>query len=331
VDYLDLLSIGVGMDATGPTRKYSSEWKAFTVFNWNRSTGPGVNYKHIDCSGDGVIDAYDTLIIQQNYNKTHDTYVLPQQIGNSNDPVLGFQFEKDTFYAGDTVYARLQLGTNTNKINDCYGIGWEYTYDDAKSVPNSFRFEYACDLFCKPDELQMYRPLPQGGEAAMVRISHQGFTGDGELASIEYILQDTLHAVYNPKGERLWANVNFAQAIDSNGNILGLYLQSDSAVVMPKRAGQVTPPPPPPPPADTTKHEIKIYLNPAYGTLVIETGDEDIQRVSLCNLLGQVVYSISDINKDKIEIPISQFRSGMYILLLETDSKSMTQKVIILH
>jgi hypothetical protein len=330
VDYLDLLSIGVGMDAEGPTRKFVNQWKAFTASNWNKFTGQAVNYKHIDCNGDGIIDGYDTLIIQQNYNKTHDTYVLPQQIGNSSDPVLGFRFEKDTFYAGDTVRARLQLGSNAKQIKDCYGIGWRYTYDDAKSVPNSFRFEYACDLFCKPDELQMYRPLPQGGEAAMVRISHQGFTGDGELASIEYILQDTLHAVYDPKGEKLWASINFAEALDSNGNILGLYLQSDSAVVMPKRSGQVTPPPPPPP-ADTTKHVIKIYPYPADQTLVVETGDDDIQRVTLCNLLGQVVYSISDVNKDKIEIPISQFRSGMYILLLETDSKSITQKVIILH
>ena len=74
VDNFDLLNIGLAYDSVGPLRPNATIlWDDQTAPNW-MITQPGidVDFKHIDCNGDGMINADDTLAITQNWGEMHN-------------------------------------------------------------------------------------------------------------------------------------------------------------------------------------------------------------------------------------------------------------------
>ncbi|MGZ5282484.1 MAG: hypothetical protein ACXWEY_09435, partial [Bacteroidia bacterium] len=92
VNHLDILEIGVGFGANGLARTDTSTyWKAQQTTSWNRQTYYGIDYKHLDCDGNGKIDANDTLTVTRNYGKKRSSDFNQQELQNSNHYIT-FQF-----------------------------------------------------------------------------------------------------------------------------------------------------------------------------------------------------------------------------------------------
>jgi hypothetical protein len=326
-DYLDVLALGIGYKATGPTRNNASNtWKGVTADDWNKKTAKGFDYKHMDCNGDGVINGKDTTAIALNYNRFYGKPPVRKQGGTLTDPVLRWVFDKQTYHPGDTVHANLKLGSSSVPINDCYGIGWKYAYDDKWMVPGSVRFAYACDLFCNaPDELHFHRVDGTGGEVTLVRTQHKGFSGNGTLATLSYILLDSSHAHYSSTGEVTWIVLTYAEPVDSLGNILPLQTQTGFTTIMPL------------PPVSgigerkEIEKEIRVYPNPANQTLLVETGSLHAQEIVLFNAIGKEVYSDAWHKAKVAEIPVSGLASGLYFITIKTQEGVISRKIIVQH
>lgn len=74
------------------------------------------------------------------------------------------------------------------------------------------------------------------------------------------------------------------------------------------------------------KNDIRIYPNPA--TEVINVEGLDMQKVTIMNYHGQIVYE----NKNPLlnnSINIEQFISGIYILKIETSNGLQIKKIVI--
>ncbi len=82
---------------------------------------------------------------------------------------------------------------------------------------------------------------------------------------------------------------------------------------------------------DTTIEGALIYADNELDKLYIKGLTEDINKLTITNLLGQTVKSYSDIEHQKASdgITINYLSSGIYIINIETDTKQQGKKVII--
>jgi hypothetical protein len=78
---------------------------------------------------------------------------------------------------------------------------------------------------------------------------------------------------------------------------------------------------------DNKESLIKIYPNPASNVLNIEAG-ANVQMLTIMNTAGQMVYQNS-IEQGTTRIDINDYRSGVYILQIESEGQKITRKIVV--
>lgn len=79
---------------------------------------------------------------------------------------------------------------------------------------------------------------------------------------------------------------------------------------------------------EDVESNIGIYPNPANEKITINA--QNIERVSISNVMGQIVYETS-VNDDKMVIDVNEFPAGMYMIHVVTDEYETTKRVSIVH
>jgi hypothetical protein len=79
---------------------------------------------------------------------------------------------------------------------------------------------------------------------------------------------------------------------------------------------------------DNAEHNIGIYPNPANEKITIDA--QNIERVSISNVMGQKVYETS-VNDDNMVIDVNEFPAGMYMIHVVTDEYETTKRVSVVH
>ena len=75
-------------------------------------------------------------------------------------------------------------------------------------------------------------------------------------------------------------------------------------------------------------NSFQVYPNPAKEKLFVE-GD-DISQISLTNMLGNEVFTSANNGQNKIEIPVSNFCNGLYVLCLtDKNGKKSFRKIVV--
>src|SRR5690606_18470882 len=143
---VDVLYAGLAYGSTGAQRtidtatnwapKISSVlWQDINLIDLNFASG--VNYKHADCDGNGVIDENDLLPIERNYKQSYNKRQTPDCV-NINDVPLYFEILYDSIEVSSSVQIAIKLGTNSIPAIDAYGIAFTLHYDahliDSNSV-----------------------------------------------------------------------------------------------------------------------------------------------------------------------------------------------------
>ena len=73
---------------------------------------------------------------------------------------------------------------------------------------------------------------------------------------------------------------------------------------------------------------VKIYPNPSNGLVNIET--EGLQRLTVTNAMGQVVYD-NEVSGEKVQIEMSQFGVGTYLIRIYTESGILVKRINIMR
>jgi hypothetical protein len=71
--------------------------------------------------------------------------------------------------------------------------------------------------------------------------------------------------------------------------------------------------------------DINLYPNPANNRVTVEAG-ETINNASIYSMSGRMIYNQS-FNATKVEIDLAQFKQGLYLVKIETEKGSYTQKL----
>jgi len=70
VNIFDVLSLGIGFDKLGEIRPNANISPILqAAYDWDLATFFALNFKHIDCDGNGLVNADDYTAIDQNYQR----------------------------------------------------------------------------------------------------------------------------------------------------------------------------------------------------------------------------------------------------------------------
>lgn len=317
---IDLLAVGVGFGATGPVRPNASNlWTPQPAFDWSQSLSSGVDYKFVDCNGDGVIDAQDTVAINLNYGLTHNkTDGIEDEMGIP----LYFDFLQDSLQAGDTADVLIMLGTDSMPAVDFYGIAFTVNLDsnlmDINSPKVSYDSSWAGSL--GNDMLAMDRNFPadQKIDIGITRIDHQDSTGYGEIARLSIIMVDDLTAK-TVLAEVLTLSFANAYMISSDETVVGVDLQSDTIVVYQEEEQNTSI-------ASWLSRRVNIYPNPATDRLVIELDQLRGTEIRIFDTFGRNIYAKKErFTRHELQ-NLDQFAPGMYFLSIMTDQGETIKK-----
>jgi len=79
---------------------------------------------------------------------------------------------------------------------------------------------------------------------------------------------------------------------------------------------------------DESEQNVNVFPNPANERLCIEA--EGLQQVTICNMMGQVVYSQS-CNEDGLVINTAHLAQGVYTINMKTASGNTTRRFSVMH
>ncbi len=121
-NHYDIMTIGLNFGMQGPARdSISNRWIGHFAQDWATYQLSGVNNKHGDCNGDGVINWSDTVAIHQNFAYSHY-----EQPGSKADENWIIEFDWSDSKAVTRRKGKVQLGppVKGTKAN-IYALGYE--------------------------------------------------------------------------------------------------------------------------------------------------------------------------------------------------------------
>lgn len=330
----DLLNIGLGYGAVGPARPMATlDWEPQAAPDWPQETGQGINYKHLDCNGDGIINEMDIIPLHN-----HDIYapqIVEQTVEESDSPMLSLNFELDTIVIDEfTDYIHLRadvkLGSPTFMVSDIHGISFLLKYK-SEFLDNSplieLDFENNCFLGSGQEVMTMSmdnRNDDKGQvDIAISRNDGLGMSGSGIIGSVDFIIiDDIIDGIRETNGDQFPVEILVGEAIDDEGNKIQISTPDEDAKVVFVSADVVSTKTP------SIDSDVKIYPQPVSDQLNVELNDLGEVRIGVFNVFGQRIQ-LHNTTSDLWNLDVSSFAKGVYLLNIESNKGSITKRILV--
>lgn len=318
-DQFDLLALGIGYGSTGPARPNASlNWQAQWATNWNDSLITQVNYKHLDCNGDGIINAADTLALNLNFGLIHNkTDSL-----STNGPPIYLNILEDSVAIGDTATLLIELGSDSMPANDIYGIAFTLNLDTSLYQLPSAKLDYSNSwLGVKNVDMITFDKTLEGEQQialAMVGTDQLDRQGYGRVGKISIIMIDDL-AGKKDLYETFSGAITNLIAVNHKGELRSLHICPADSAILYKRTTAIDP---------TAPLALSIYPNPAREWIKIKIRLNDTQADSyrLLNMHGQIVKTYDQAFREAV-IPVAELASGLYFIEILVNGRSYVERV----
>ena len=330
----DILNIGLNFGATGPPRdEVCGGWYGHPAMDWNEYTYDGVNLKHSDCNGDGIITLSDlpyTANMAESYTKLENGVSFAE----SDGPPVKLQFNVDTVHVTDAtatteIFASLMLGSPDVPMEDVYGIvlylNFPGIYVDSSSQVS---VEYFEDSFFGESGEVIPRAIDLSDQSqvdfGLTRKDGENISGDGRVATFSFIIDaDIIDGREEAEGQSFNVSVHVVKVIDKFGNELDISLSAEPASVffVNNIITKVVDP--------VLSEKVKVFPNPVSDELTIDLGDLNGQIMELYDMLGKrVIYR--ELESDSIlSLNVNKFEKGMYILKIQTEQGIVSKRVVV--
>jgi hypothetical protein len=315
VDLMDVLALGSVMGVSGASRANASpSWYGQFCYNWNWSVVNSVNAKQADTDGNGVITPGDTAAIQWNFGSTHtrtgtvagaqgQIRIVPlnPNVVGGDIARFGVYYEDANGIGLDSVYGlALQLAWPSTGLSGAGLVSVDYS--NAWFAPGTNRLDFS-------------RTDANSARLAIVRVSGTDTSGQGLLMVLSY-QTDSNMAPGNA--------VSFAPSvIASTGVSRHLTENVPSDVVVPITVtGAVAVGP------QILTH-VRVWPIPANETIHVAYEGNNVRRIQLVNLMGQVVIDQITDTPGEYTLDVSRLPAGTYCLQVQTDNGLMTKNVVV--
>ena len=323
-DNFDLLNIGLTFGQRGPARIYEGSvdsignniaWEAQEAEDWDYSLQNGLNAKHADCNGDGVVNEADIRAIEENYFFTHGQE-KPKAFseGTPNDPALYVDFPAlSDIEMGKETKVPIIFGSE-NIPATAYGLAFTVAFDPRFIVDGRVEFTESWLGTPNQDLLTIHKSISSDGliEVALTRKEGSTPFGAGTIGNFILII-DNIEGFTGDKT----IEIQRVQAIDNEGNLLAVH--TPKTVLSSLTDTENT--------EEESGIDITVYPNPATDVIAINhTLQQAIQRIDIRSISGRLIQSITP--TDMTNIDISGLTNGVYILELQTGATTVYRKLV---
>ncbi len=331
-DLYDLMSIGMGFGKTGPERVNATpmEWVGQMALDWEESTASGVNYKHFDSDGNGIIDYQDITPIIHHYS--------PMEKGvdytSSTGPRISLDFEVDTIFINEdtenivTLNAGIVVGSADVPMEDIYGMALFLDYDSTLTEATEgvmINYNDNCFIGGQNEVIAYDQDLRSNQQAdfAITRLNSQVVSGYGRVATVSFSI---IIDVIDGRSERtipFSVPIFGAKVINQQGNIVPISLDIKPAKVIfineNKPTSVID---------NSLANQVSVFPNPATENINIELTDLIGEQVNIFNSLGQKVAT-HKLDQTSTSIPVNNLSPGIYILNIQTDKGLANKRVVV--
>ncbi len=327
----DLLNIGLAYGSIGaPRPNATTDWTPQFAPNWQQTVTSGVNFKHIDCDGDGKILDFDADPIEQHYVPidTTETAWMP------GVPKIKVRFSADTIYVNPNsstpleISADVLVGTPGTPVFDLYGLAFALQYPEfVNHDPDVY---YDDDLLGSPTHCLFMskdnydrRQLDMG----FARKNGQSVNGFGRIAKINFatdfiIIVDIIDRASNSVVP-LTIPVRGIKAIDEDGHVkeLSVPVEQDTIwIKLQQTTGTAD---------QSLAQQVTTSPNPASDAVTLFTGNLAVERIEAVNALGQTLYNQQPSGGRTTRIDVSGWQEGLYTLRINTRQGMIEKRLLV--
>ncbi|MFK8104898.1 MAG: T9SS type A sorting domain-containing protein [Saprospiraceae bacterium] len=327
VDLLDMLNLGMGFGKKGPRRPYATTaHDAQAAPDWLQNTSSGINYKHFDGNGDGIINQADLQAIATNYTPMD---MPAEDLQTEEGPLLHIVFSRDTIEIdGNTpnqieVSANIMLGDSELSVADFYGAALYLSYPG--DLVTQAGVSYSNGSFAgAADDMMFYRQDVNSRsqlDIAMTRMNHSSVAGFGRIAALNFIVESDIIDGRSEKYVNFPLSVKGLKVVNSFGEEIKTRISEKPATLTFSVLTTSTFEP-------SLGDQVAIYPNPVSEVLNIDLGELAGERLSVYNALGQLVLT-KNISSDQETLPVNDLEKGVYWLNIHTTEGIAVKRVIV--
>ena len=315
--HFDLLNIGIAFGFQGPDRsEISTEWTAFQAEDWEQSFSDGVNYKHADCNGDGVIDAEDKEAILENFGLEHGNPVdfEPLPSTDLDPPIFVDVPEPGDLENGQNFQIPVVLGTEEDPVNDIYGIAFTIEFDPEFIDPTSLDIIFPPSWFGEENVnlITLDKKLEEEGKLyiAISRTDQNNVSGYGQIAMLIGIVDD-IAGVYETE-----LGIADIQGLSHDQDQMTFRAPTEVlSLDYPETVGRID-----------LRRNLRIYPNPTSDIIEVTTKyNFPIQELAVLNARGAQLLSAQ---KGEDRISLKDLPGGIYILRVKIMDEVFHEKIV---
>lgn len=327
----DLLPIGVGHYSSGsPRPDASTSWTMQFAPNWMETVADAVNYKHLDCNGNGAVNEYDVDVISQHYVPLDTAAVIP----SASAPQLRVVFESDTVLVNSGVPAPVEikgkvlLGSPTRPALGVYGLAFAMHYPEF--VGHNPEADYKSDYFGSPNHiLWLSRDNHSRSQLDLGITRKNGLNANGYGAIAEITFRADFIIIIDVAGRStdrvipFTVPVNGIKAIDNKGNPKDITVPVQQDTVWIKLTGTTAS-------AEAAGTDILLSPNPATTSATLLLGESQEALVEILDPSGRSVMNQS-VSGNLLNLALDNFPAGVYTVRVQSDNRLVTRKLTILR
>ncbi|MBL7827767.1 MAG: PKD domain-containing protein [Saprospiraceae bacterium] len=326
----DLLPLGIGHNSNGsPRPDATTEWTMQFAPNWTESVAGALNYKHLDCNGNGQVNEYDADVIGLHYVPLDTTPV----VAPSNAPPLRVVFQQDTLVVNASVPAPVEikgkvvLGSAAQPALGLYGLAFSMLYPDF--VSHNPLAEYKTDYFGSPNHMlwldhdtHARRQL----DIAVTRKNGLNAAGYGVIADVTFradfiIIIDVADRSSN-RTIPFTVPIRGIRANDNQGQLKQIGTPATLDTIWIKMIGLTNT-------QDVLAQRITVTPNPSTQWATLFFGDLNTEAVEVFDGLGRNVTFLQVNGENSISLNVQDLSPGVYTLrVLTTDGAVLKQLVV---
>lgn len=300
----DVLPIGLAYNETGPVRlNGSTAWVEQAASNWSGQFFTGLNHKHADANGDGVVDSADVDVVFLNYGQIH------QKSGAQQGDDIRVYFVPGTLLPGQQGELLIEAAA---PIADYFGMAMELALSPGLAVPGTYRW------------------MPEEGIAGPTFATQQELSGgDGlAIATFDFTKSNRTATVLGKitfqvasgwlAGDSVEVAVQAGQLINAAGEQLTLQAGGSGATIDAVSG------------VGGAADQLRLYPNPVHMSLQL-SWHHPVDIIRLIDVTGSVVGEWQVAGSSAISVPTAAIASGLYLVQWVGGTQSGVQPVIIAH
>lgn len=321
----DVLTVGIQNSINGfPRPSATDSWYGQLGFTWQEAIA-GVNLMHVDCNGDGIIDAADLNVIQTNITpiETADLEAIP------NVPTISLELASDTVYINNinnqtiNLEASLKLASGDMPIYDIAGlaVSFEMPADLTKDIQVDYNDN---SIFGSSNEIfweSKYFKSEGQVDLVFVRNNQTSVSGYGSLADVDILIDD---AFILRTGTVIPFEITLKalKVIDSDGNIRDVSIDGDGVstlIIVDKTVlSQMDP---------ESQAKVRVFPSLIKDELTVSLDDLAVDYIAVYDVLSQKIIEMDQVDAIT-KMNTSDWAPGQYLVKIYTKKGFVIKKVV---